>query len=189
MKQLCSIPKAIAGVFSLVVAMFMSGCLISETTEYKITLNDDGKSGTIVTIMRNVQSTEAEGEKQQKDFEEAIRSWKSDEYLLQRVHDGMYVKDRSLSVEENALVWKETGIFSDIAEIFKHDLRNDTLRFTIKGDQSLVATNGTVVHNKDSTIVFWMLPTKELNVKTKENNFKPASDFAAKFKAYMKQAK
>jgi len=128
--------------------------------------------------------------KQQKDFEQAIRYWKNDDYLLQRVHDGLYVKDRNLSLNDNALVWKEVAIFADIAEIFNREVKNDTLRFTIKGDQSrLVGTNGTVVQGKDSTTIFWRLPAKEIVMKTKENNFKPTSDFAAKFKAYMKQSK
>ena len=175
---------------SLSLALFVVGCLMCETTEYRITMNKDGKSGMIVTIMRNVQSGESEQAKQQKDFDQAIQSWKGDEYLLQRMDEGLYVKDRELTIEENVLVWKEKAIFSDLADIFKREITNDTLRFVFRGDQKIVATNGVVQSVKDSTVVFWALPAaKEIILKTKENNFTPSSDFVAEFKTYMKQSK
>ncbi len=106
------------------------------------------------------------------------------------VHDGLYVKDRNLAIEDSVLVWKEKAIFSDLGDVFKHEFHNDTLKFVIKGDQSVVATNGTIVPGKDSTIIYWSLPaSKEIFLKTKENNFAPKSDFAARFTAYMNEQK
>ncbi len=174
--------------FYLSLAFACLGCLASETTEYKITMNEDGKSGTIISIMRNVQSDESEDARQAKDFDDAIRSWKGDDYLLDRVHDGLYVKDRTLTVEDSVLVWKEKAIFSDLGEVFKHEFNNDTLKFVIKADQSIVATNGIVIPGKDSTIVYWSISaSKEILLETKENNFAPKSDFAGRFTAYMKE--
>jgi dihydroxyacetone kinase-like predicted kinase len=153
-------------------------------------MNEDGKSGTLVTIMRNVQSGESDQTKQQKDFEQAIQSWKGDDYLLQRLREGMYVKDRNLTIENNVLVWTEKAIFSDLGDIFKHEFKNDTLRFVIKGDQKIISTNGIIQSAKDSTVVFWALAvSKEIFLTTKENNFTPASDFAAMFRTYMKNPK
>ncbi|HTY09589.1 MAG TPA: hypothetical protein VMF88_00830 [Bacteroidota bacterium] len=173
---------------SLLLAFAGLGCLASEITEYKITMNDDGKSGTIVSTMRNVQSDESDQTKQSKDFDEAIRSWKGDDYLLERMHDGLYVKERSLAIEDSVLVWTEKAIFANLDDVFKHEFHNDTLRFVIKGDQSLVATNGVVIPGKDSTVVYWnTLTTKEILLTTRENNFAPKSDFAARFKAYLHQ--
>ncbi len=180
--------KGCSLLFSISLAFALLGCLASETTEYRITLNEDGKSGTLVSVMRNVQSDEADEAKQTKDFDEAIRSWKGDDYLLERVHDGLYVKDRLLTVEENVLVWKETAIFSDLGEVFKHEFRNDTLKFVVNEDQSVVASNGTVVPGKDSTVVYWCTPgTKEILLKTRQNNFAPKSDFTARFNVYMRE--
>ncbi len=190
MKRSITAIKICSLLFSLSLAFAGLGCLASETTEYKITMNEDGKSGTIISIMHNVQSDESEDAKQAKDFDEAIRSWKGDDYLLDRMHDGLYVKDRSLEIEESVLVWKEKAIFSSLGDVFKHEFHNDTLKFVIKGDQSVVATNGIVVPGKDSTIVYWNIPaSKEIFLKTKENNFAPKSDFAARYKAYMKDQK
>lgn len=170
-------------------ALFFGGCLLCESTEYSITLNAEGKGGTIVTVMRNIQSGETEPAKQQKDFEQAIQSWKGDDYLLERMHDGLYIKDRSLSIEDNVLVWREKGVFSDLAEVFKREIKNDTLRLVIKGDQKIVATNGSVSPSNDSTVVVWSLDsTRQIYLKTKESDFHPTSDFAAKFKAYLKQS-
>lgn len=188
MKRPIAIPKSSSLLLFPFLALLGLGCLASETTEYTITMNDDGKSGTIISIMCNVQSDESEEAKQAKDFDEAIHSWKGDDYLLERVHDGLYVKERSLAVEESVLVWKEKAIFADLGDVFKREFQNDTLKFVIKKDQSIVATNGIVVPGKDSTVVYWCIPgSKEIFLKTKENEFAPKSDFAARFKAYMKE--
>ncbi len=182
--------KSASLLFSLSLAFAGLGCLASETTEYKITMNEDGKSGTIISIMRNIQSNESEEAKQGKDFDEAIRSWKGDDYLLGRVHDGLYVKDRNLAIEDSVLVWKEKAIFADLSDVFKHEFHNDTLRFIIKKDQSIVATNGIVVPGKDSTIVYWSISaSKEISLTTRENDFAPKSDFAARFRAYITEQK
>ena len=112
---------------------------------------------------------------------------RGDDYLLDRVHDGLYVKERNLAVEESVLVWKEKAIFADLGDVFKHEFQNDTLKFVIKKDQTIVATNGIVIPGKDSTIVYWPIPaSKEIFLKTKENDFAPRSDFAARFRAYTK---
>ncbi len=190
MKRSTTVTKSCSLLFFFSLAFAGLGCLASETTEYKITMNEDGKSGTIISVMRNVQSDESDQTKQAKDFDEAIRSWKGDDYLLERMHDGLYVKDRSLAIEDSVLIWKEHAIFSDLGDVFKHEFQHDTLKFVIKGDQSVVATNGTVIPGKDSTIVYWNIAaSKEIFLKTKENNFAPKSDFAARFTAYMKEQK
>jgi hypothetical protein len=182
--------KRCSSLLSLILAFVAMGCLTAETTEYKITMNEDGKSGTIVSVMRNVQSGEDEQAKQEKDFDQAIQSWQGDDYLLERMHDGLYVKDRSLALEDNVLVWKEKAIFLELGDVFKREFKNDTLKFVIKGDQKIVATNGTVFPGKDSTVVYWSIPTsKEMILETKENDFAPKSDFAARFKDYMKEQK
>ncbi|MGA7161139.1 MAG: hypothetical protein WBZ48_09050 [Bacteroidota bacterium] len=190
MKRSIMTMKSCSLCFSFFLAFACLGCLASETTEYKITMNEDGKSGTIISIMRNVQSDESEESKQAKDFDEAIRSWKGDDYLLGRVHDGLYVKERNLTVEDSVLVWKEKAIFSDLGDVFKREFNNDTLRFVIKGDQSIVATNGIIIPGKDSTVVYWSVSrSKEIIFETKENNFTPKSEFAARFRTYMNQSK
>jgi hypothetical protein len=102
----------------------------------------------------------------------------------------MYVKERNLMIENNVLVWKEKAIFSDLIDIFKHEYKNDTLRFILKGDQKITSTNGVIQPAKDSTVVFWVLaPLKEFYLTTKENKFTPTSDFAAMFKHYIKNSK
>ena len=175
---------------SLLMAFLAVGCLCTETTEYTVKMNEDGKSGTLITVMRNIQSSDDDPAKQDKDFEQAIESWKGDDYLLQRMKEGLYVKDRHLSVEGSVLVWKEEAIFSDIADVFKHEVENDTLRFIVKDDQKITSTNGTIRPSKDSTVVIWAMPkTREIILTIKENDFTPKSDFVAKFKAYMSHSK
>jgi len=173
---------------SLLLPFLFSGCLVSETTQFTVTMNDDGKSGTIVTVMRNIQSDDSDPEKQERDFEEVLRWWKGDDYLLERMRDGLYVKERKLGLEQDSLLWQETAIFSDLTDVFKRDFRNDTLRFAIGEDQRIVATNGTVVKENDSTLVYWALPgTRTLSLTMKTGSFTVKSNFAERFRKYLKE--
>ena len=176
--------------FSLSLAFACLGCLASETTEYKITMNEDGKSGTMISIMRNVQSDESDEAEQTKDFEEAIRAWKGTTTFSSVFTTAFMSKTELLPSKIAFLSGKKRQFFPTWQMSSNTEFNNDTLKFVIKGDQSIVATNGVIVPAKDSTVVYWRVSAlKEIIFETKENNFTPKSDFAAKFKAYMNEQK
>ena len=166
----------------------LAGCLISETNEYRITLNPNGKSGTMTVVQYNLQSDEKDPKKQQDDFNGLINDWKSDQYLLDRVKEGMYVKERRVYLERGNIARKEVLLFPDFSQLFKKELMNDTLRVSFPNkEKTVLATNGVLIRSKDSTTIFWPPKTKEFVLKTRENEFTAQSDFAARFKAYLKK--
>lgn len=172
----------------LLLVICVVGCIISEFDEYKIILNDDGKSGTIFISNYNLQSDQTDPAKQKDDFDNLIQNWKGDQYLLDKLKDGVYVKSRKLFVERGKLVWKEKAIFSDIKKLFHNVIFNDTLRIGFDKNMTVTKTNGILIQTKDSTIVQWPLKMKKFILKVQKNNFKATSDFVKKYYAYQYKA-
>lgn len=171
----------------LAALVILAGCLISEIDEYRIKLNDDGKSGTMTILKRNIESDQTDPVKQAEDFDQLIQDWKGEQYLLDKTKEGVYVKERRLYLEREQLVWKEVSIFSEFNKLFRDEIINDTIRIMFKNDETVLATNGILVQTRDSSIVLWPTKTKEFVLKTRRNDFKATSHFAAKFKALAKK--
>jgi len=175
---------------TFLIVLFTAGCLVSETTEYKIILNEDEKSGMIMTTSRNMQSDAADSAQQERDFNELISNWKSDKYLLDQMNKGLYVQERKLSIEKGKLAWREKSLFSDISKLFPDFNPNDTLRIPLKDTTGLtISTNGRIVTEKDSIVILWSPHTKVFQLKTTTREFKPVSKFAERFRQYLKRQK
>ena len=167
-----------------------SGCLVSEITEYKLKLNDDGKSGTLTIILHNLQSDATGSEGQEHDFDELMKNWKSDQYLLDQMNKGAYVKERKVAVKRGTLVWTENLLFSDVSKLFPEFAWDDTVRIPFKDAEAVVVeTNGKITKEKDKIIVWWEPNTRYFELQTKLREFKPASNFLKRFHAYTKKSK
>lgn len=173
--------------FSAMVVIFIVGCIISEYDEYRIILDNDGKSGIIYITKRNIQSDQNDPAKQQEDFDNLIKDWKGDQYLLGKTVEGVYVKERKLSNDRGMLVWKEVAIFADFHHLFRDAIVNDTMRIGLGKEETVVATNGELIQTKDMTFVQWPLKTKKLVLEIQKNNFRTTSNFVAKFKVYTRK--
>ncbi len=172
------IPASILIVTFIITA---AGCIISEYEEYRISLNADGESGTLIITKNNLQSDESDPVKVQKDFDELISDWKNDQYLLDKMKSGEYVKSRRLYMEKGRLVWNEKAIFSDIHKIAGKSIVNDTMNIGFKKEEAAIKTNAILIQTKDSTIVQWPLSMKNFVLKIQRKDFKSKSDFAAMF--------
>lgn len=165
--------------------VLIAGCIISEYDEYQIILNDDGKSGTILISKYNLQSDQTDPAKQQDDFDNLIQDWKGDQYLLDKVREGVYVKTRRLFSQRGQLVWREKAIFADINHLFRDAIVNDSLRIGFGREETVTKTNGILIQTKDSIIVQWPLKMKKFVLLIQKNNFKVTSDFAKKFRLFI----
>lgn len=171
-----------------IAALTVAGCLVSETTKYTITLNDDGKSGTFTTVMSNIESDSRDTSTQRKDFNEMISNRESDRYLLDQLDKGLYVKQRSLALDHGTMAWKETALFSDITKLIPEFNTNDTMKFPISDTTNLhITTNGKLVAVKDSLFIVWPPHTRTFTFSSRRGEFKPASTFAARFQKYQKK--
>ena len=175
-------------VLFLLIASSFTGCLISEVTQYRLTLNNDFKSGTFSIIRRNVESNASDTAAQRKDFAELVDNWKSDRYLLDQMEKGLYVKSRAVSVEQNKLVWKETAIFSDIGSLVPDFDVNDTIRFPLHDTTGLIiTTNGILSSSADGIVIKWNPHTTTFSVTTKMREFEPSSFFGQRLRHYVKR--
>ncbi len=171
----------------IMLSIAFGGCLVYQTIEYRLTLNSDGKGGSILIQYSNIGSSALDTAKQNEDFNELISNWKEDKYLLERMDDGVYIKQRSLTLRNGVLVWKETGIFSDVQKMKDGVKYDDTTRITVGKDQTIQSTNGTTLITKDSTFVFWPPHTRDFNIKIQQRNFEPTTRFAEKFRSLQKK--
>ena len=165
-------------------AFLLAGCLVSEVTEYKITLNADGKSGTFTTIMRNVESDSPDSATQRRDFQTLLDRWKGNQYLFDEMEKGLYVKERSLRLEKGKLVWRETAIFADLSKMIPEFSPDKPLKFPIADTSGQsVRTNGALTTVQDSLLIMWPPHTKKFELKTTQRSFTPSSNFAKLFRS------
>jgi hypothetical protein len=170
-----------------ILALATAGCLTSETEQYTISLNADGKSGTMTTIMRNIQSDDRDSLGQRGDFRELLRKWQEDSYLLENVKKQVYIKERALRLQRGVLVWREVALFADLRDLMSEYVHNDTLRMTFRSGEKVSAVNASVVENADTTILMWPMAARKLQVNIRHKDFHPTSDFVALFKAEVKK--
>ena len=150
-------------------------------------MNEDGKSGTMVVVRRNVQSDAEDPQQQERDFDELMSNWRGDKHLLDQMEKGLYIKERKLSLEKGTLVWRETSLFSDVSKLFPGFDVNDSLRIPLKDTTgSVIATNGILVVRKDSSGVVWPPHTKVFELARTSREFKPKSNFAEWFRKTVK---
>jgi hypothetical protein len=173
--------------FLFVLVAAFGGCLVYETVEYHVTLNPDGKSGTIQIKYTNIESSDEDSAKQNEDFEELLTKWKGDKYLLERMNEGVYLKKRDLTLNHGVLDWQETGIFSDVQKMKDGLSYEDSTHITMGKDETILSTNGVVVMSKDSTVVVWPPHTRDFQIKIQQMNFKPSSHFVIKFRELKKR--
>ena len=168
-------------------SILCSGCLVSEVTEYTITLNEDFKSGTFSTIMRNVESDSQDSLTQQKDFHALLDNWKGNRFLFDEMEKGLYVKDRKLRMENGSLTWRESAIFADLTKMIPEFSPDKPLKFPLSDTSGQrVTTNGKLTMVKDSLFILWPPRTKRFELKTVQRAFTPRSSFAKLFQAHVK---
>jgi hypothetical protein len=124
--------------------------------------------GTIEVIYTNIQSSESESEKQLEDFDILIKYFQDDQFLLDQLSDGIYVKDRKLFEHNGQLTGRYDGIFRNL-KFDNEELKmaNDEYIILIDDDHEIVETNGTIVKSEKNILISWPKTQKELYWKVK----------------------
>ncbi len=152
----------------LLVAMFMlslTGCYFSETVETRITLNDKASpKATVLIEYANISSGEAKLDDVKKDFDQLIKDWQGDEYLLDRAQEGMVVKNRELFIRDGKIVGRVAGIMKDIDDMYKFwEIDGEKIMLFEDGDDyEIVETNGKILKTDKNTLIVWPEDTAEL---------------------------
>lgn len=159
MKRLNILPAAML-MFSL------SGCYFSETIETRISLHGQvSPKATVFIEYSNISSAEADLDDVKTDFEELLKAWQGDEYLLDRAEEGLFVKSRELFIRDGKIVGRATGIMKDIDDTYKFwEIEDEKIMLfdDESGDYELVETNGKILKTDKNILIVWPKEATEL---------------------------
>lgn len=172
--------------------IFILGCLTFETVEFRIVFNENSfTDGTIEVIYNNIQSSEAELNGQQKDFDELIRHYQGDQFLLDQISEGIYIKNRELYEKNGILIGKYKGIFRNLkldSESLKTN--NDEIVLLIESDANdVIETNGKIIKSDKNVFISWPKSQKELYWKSKMNGDGKTGSILAMFREWKENQK
>jgi hypothetical protein len=187
--------KRLKILFAASAILSLSGCYICETIATRIQIREKGPKAMALVVIeyQNISSGEADSSEVKEDFDELIQDWQGDEYLINRMDDGVYVKSRELFIHEGKLVGRETGITKQLDEIYEFSLADGERILQLEDkDFELVETNGKIRKDQDvtaiawpadSTILYWKQRSLEFN--TSESVRKNQPIMLKLFEAYL----
>jgi hypothetical protein len=142
----------------IIPAAFLSGCYFCETVETRISLGREDKTILVVTEYTNISSGEAHLSDVKKDFESLIRDWQSDQYLLDRAGEGLFVKNRELFIRDDKITGRVTGVMRNLNEHYDFwDIKGERIMLFKDDDEDyeLAATNGKILKTEKNTLIVW----------------------------------
>jgi hypothetical protein len=112
--------------FVTAATLFFAGCYFSATIVTRISLSGEGANPTAsVTIeYANISSGEAKLSDVKNDFDQLIRDWQGDQYLLDRAEEGFIIKNRELFILDGKIIGRETGVMKNLNEPFTFWVNN-----------------------------------------------------------------
>ncbi len=170
--------------------VILSGCLSFDFWEVRILFNDDSNHKGKITVTYSGLASDSDSlKKQESDFNEIIESYHDDEFLMDQVKEGIYVKDRQLYEQDGKLIFTFNGIFDGFEPGPDIELINNeyVLEFTDK-DMVLTKTNGLAEENEDGFIIKWPVTQKELYFKIENNNKGKRISLLPFYKKWIKQS-
>ncbi len=180
-----------------VVMLPLTGCILCETIETRISLRGKDEPALAVTEYTNISSGEARLSDVQNDFDMLISDWQGDQYLLDRAEEGLFVKNRELSIRDGKISGRETGIIKNLDKHHTFWVNNDErimLFEAIGREYELVETNGRIVRTGKNTIIVWPEDATELYWKQRytgesESFYKDQPIMLKMFKEYLANQK
>lgn len=147
--------------------VFLSGCLTYERISFRVIFDDPGKklSGKVFVSAIGIASTEDSLPKQKADFEQILEFLEGDDFLLDELKNGIYIKNRTLLKEKGKLVFKYDGIFNELTfddEDFKINIMSDKIIATLDLDDDIENTNGIIEKDSLHTYIKWPKGSKEI---------------------------
>jgi hypothetical protein len=146
-----------------ILLLLLQSCLTYRSIEYRIIFNENFDQGKIAVNYNDIQSSENEIEKQEKDFKDLIELLFGDEFLLDNVDEGIYVKDRKLWKEDGILKATFNGIFKELKlDDSELKIENEERILILKNDGDTYECNGKVLQTEKNVIMVWPKDQKEL---------------------------
>ncbi len=172
-----------------------SGCLGYREMEWKVRLLEDPRQAAFETTFYGLYGADSTAADLSQDALDLIRTWHSDEYLLERIDEGIYVRERNVWLQDGELVGFESGLCADLEEVEVFtELGTDSIAFRIElsdidQDAVLVSTNGSVSESEAGhEIVSWLPGTREFVLRYRMPPAGgPAMDLTAELEARLRE--
>ncbi len=143
--------------------LLLQSCLTYRSIEYRLNFNENFDHGEIIVNYNDIRSSEKEIAKQEKDFQDLIELLFGDEFLLDNVDEGIYVKDRKLWVEDGILKAKFNGIFKELKlDDSELNIENEERILIFKNDGDTYECDGKVLQTEKNVIMVWPKDQREL---------------------------
>jgi hypothetical protein len=157
-------------IFVIVGALFQS-CLTYKSITYHVNFNERFDHGTITVDYEDICSSEKEIAKREQDFNEVVKLLFEDDFLLDNVEEGIYVKERKLWEDNGILKATFSGIFKDLKiDENKLDVQNDERILFINESNVDIESNGKVLKSDKNFVLIWPKDQRELIWTMKDSN-------------------
>ncbi len=159
----------------IIVSFLLPSCIIYSTVKYEIEYNENFTMGTVKVTYTNLRDSEADKDKQKKNFMNLVEMLEEDKFLLDNIEDGVYVRERYLYEENDQLIGSYSGIFKSL-KIDSEELKtkeNERILILDKDEGDIVTTNGKVLESEDSFIISWPKDVRKLKFTVKKSLGKP----------------
>jgi len=152
-------------------AFLLNGCLTYKSIEYRISFNERFDQGTVTVHYKDISSSEEEVKKRESDFNDLIELLFEEEFLLDNVEEGIYVKDRKLWEENGKLHATFSGIFSELkvdGEALK--VQNEERVLFLKNEGTKIESDGKVFESEKNIVIVWPKDQREISWKLIEDD-------------------
>ena len=144
--------------------LFMSSCLTYRTVVFVLEFTDNFSSGKLTVTYENIRSSHKDPEKRTADFRELLELYEQDQFLLDQVREGIYVRERTLFTRGDTLIGRYSGIFERL-NIDGHILdNNEKERFlTLElSSQQIIQSDANIVRDGDNVRLTWPTDRKKI---------------------------
>jgi len=157
-------------ILSFLAAFIFNGCIVFKSVSYEITITDDIKGTSLVTIedLATDAATEEElNNDKQIVFEYALQS---NVFLNDMDSEGKKIISRNLFVQENKLNALVSYEFDDITEVEQIQFDDPYYFLTLSPEDSIISTNGQIFISDDYKRIVWDKSIKTLKFKIFNKN-------------------
>jgi hypothetical protein len=152
--------------FLLIIATFaFSGCIVFKSVSYEITLTDDLKGSTFVTI-EDI-SSDAKTDDELKNDKEIVFNYaaESSDFLRDLENEGKRVVSRNLFVQGDKLNAIISYEFDDISKVESIQFDDPYYFLTLSPEDSIISTNGQIFVYDEYKRIVWDKSLKTLKFK------------------------
>ena len=163
----------------LILLTLSAGCLTADSVETVIELQGTNEPIKVTIIYSDISSDASSDDDLNSDFESLVKDWQHDMHLLDRMEDGFYVKDRTVSIEDGKITGYEMGIVRELDDVNCYLCKPGDLVIagtTVPPDTRIVMNldnddgsevaepNGKVIGTGDNQKIIWTGDARKLRV-------------------------